>query len=506
MSVGPQLDILEAAGLIRLAAARPELQYLFRHWLVQDAAYTSLLKQERRELHRLVGEALEKLYPEQQAEHAGELALHFERAEMWDRAVHYLMAAGQYALERYANREARTFFDRAATLVPSEGDSPDRLRQRVQIGLGRIRAGFSVKRFDEELAIVEGILPAAEKLGDESLLVDVYLWISMLRQALGEGYETSPDLRRSLDRASEIGAALGDPSLSALPMAIIGMAQVRGGDLRAGTATLEKAIPLLEQRRAFIGASMALDTLALGYARMGDFARAREAADRAVALAQDGDPIAKLDAQIVEANLESMSGNLDQAQELAQQCVLQSEALGSPACAVFSRFVLGDVQLRRGQPELARPTLERGDILAFGAAFVRPLLAAWLASAWAELGNVAGAREAWETAIRDAVAVGDRFSEAAIRLRRAATLARQPNPNWDELLSDVEVSTSVFEAAGARPFLADALQLYGWALRQLGRTEEGRTQLERAAQVFESMGVRPSSDVPIDTVPSEPSR
>jgi tetratricopeptide (TPR) repeat protein len=494
MTLGPQLDTLEASGLIRLAAARPELLYLFRHWLVQDAAYTSLLKQERRELHRLVGESLEKLYPEHPAEQAAELAVHFERAEMPDRAVHYLIAAGHYALERYAIQEARTFFDRAASLVPADGDAPDQLRARVEIALGRIKAGFSAKLFDEEIAIVEAVVPDAEKLGDQQLLLDTYLWVALLRQQRGERYETSPEMHRALDRATEVGEALGDPSASAMPLAFIGMSQVRDGELRAGTETLERAIPLLEQRRAFIGASMAIATLSLGYARMGDFARAREASDRSIALAEGGDPIARLDAQIVKAMLESMSGNLDQAHEIAQQCVRQADALGSPSCAVFSRFVLGDVQLQRGQPELAKPTLERGDILAFGSAFVRPMIEGWLGSAQAELGDVAGARTAWEAAVREAVAGGDRFTEAAVRLRRATTLAQQANPPWAEIAADLEVSVAVFEAAEARPFLANALGLYGPALLKLGRADEGRAQLERATQVRESMGMKAKAE------------
>ena len=494
MTLGPQLDTLEASGLIRLAATRPELLYLFRHWLVQDAAYTSLLKQERRELHRLVGESLEKLYPEHPAEQAAELALHFERAEMAGRAVHYLIAAGRYAMERFAIQEARTFFDRAAALVSSDGDTPEQLRARVEIALGRIKAGFSIKLYEEDLAIVEAVVPDAEKLGDATLLLDVYLWIALLRQQRGERYETSPDMHHALDRATEIGRALGDPSAAALPLALIGISQVRDGDLRPGTETLERAIPLLEQRRAWIGASMAIATLAMGYARMGDFARARQAAERAAALAEGGDPIARLDAQIVKAMLESMSGNLDEAHNLAQQCVLQADALGSPSCAVFSRFVLGDVQLRKGQPELAKPTLERGDILAFGSAFVRPMVEAWLGSAQAALGDTDGARAAWETAIHEAVDGGDRFSEALIRLRRAATLAQEAKPPWSEIVSDLEVGVRVFEAAGARPFLADALQLYGRALVQLGRVDEGRTQLARAAQVLESMGMKAKAD------------
>ena len=78
MTTDTRIDILEARGLIRLASIRPELEYLFRHGLVQDAAYTSLLKQERRELHGRVGAALEELYPDRAGELALVLAMHFE--------------------------------------------------------------------------------------------------------------------------------------------------------------------------------------------------------------------------------------------------------------------------------------------------------------------------------------------------------------------------------------------------------------------------------------------
>ena len=58
MTADTQLETLTAKGLVRLATLSPELEYLFRHALVQDAAYGSLLKQERRDLHGRVGEAL----------------------------------------------------------------------------------------------------------------------------------------------------------------------------------------------------------------------------------------------------------------------------------------------------------------------------------------------------------------------------------------------------------------------------------------------------------------
>src|SRR5215468_5191179 len=99
MVTDTQLDTLEAKGLIRLATLQPELEYLFRHALVQDAAYESLLKQERRELHHSVAEALEELYPDRKGELASMLALHYEQAGDNAKALPYLIEAASFAFD-----------------------------------------------------------------------------------------------------------------------------------------------------------------------------------------------------------------------------------------------------------------------------------------------------------------------------------------------------------------------------------------------------------------------
>ena len=120
MTTQTQVDVLEAKGLIRLAALRPELEYLFRHGLVQDAAYTSLLKQERRELHGRVGVALEQLYPDRIGELAPVLAMHFEQAGDAERAIEYYRAGARHALTQYAIQEAYAAFNRAAELIEAQ--------------------------------------------------------------------------------------------------------------------------------------------------------------------------------------------------------------------------------------------------------------------------------------------------------------------------------------------------------------------------------------------------
>ncbi len=127
MALLNQLNTLESADLIRLAAVQPELEYLFRHALLQDAAYGSLLKSHRKRLHHSVGETLEQLYPERLDELASTLALHFEQAQEFDKAIHYFTRAGDRAKASYANNEAITFYQAALAHLASTQSQPEQL-------------------------------------------------------------------------------------------------------------------------------------------------------------------------------------------------------------------------------------------------------------------------------------------------------------------------------------------------------------------------------------------
>ena len=142
MTTKTELGTLEASGLIQVAAVQPELEYLFRHALVQDAAYNSLLKQDRRSLHELAAETLLSLYPDRRRELAAVIAMHFEQAGDAARAVEHLIVAGEHALERFAQREAVSFFARAVDLLPADDPRVD-LRMRAAIGTARAGWTFS---------------------------------------------------------------------------------------------------------------------------------------------------------------------------------------------------------------------------------------------------------------------------------------------------------------------------------------------------------------------------
>ena len=489
-AIEAQLDTLEAKGLIRLAASRPELEYLFRHWLVQDAAYGSLLKQERRELHRLVGEALEVLYPDRGSELAGVLAIHFAEAGDTDKAVDYLIAAGQFAMDRNALAEAYSAFDRAASLLPPATDSEVEgpRRRRVEIELGRGRAGWTLRSADDIIADLEAIVPTAERLGDLDLIAPIHLAVALARMQRGER-ASDQEVKRSLDRIAEIGEALHDPSLRALQLAVIGLNQVFTGPIREGVTALEGAVPFLEQRQDFIGAAFARGALAIGYARLGEFDKAEKAAQYATELAAGGDVIAQLDAQIAESVVRSERGQLDEAMPIAQACVMRAEETGATACVVVSSWVLGDIYQRQGRLQEARRTLQRGNELALVVerTMWRPTLQAWLGTSATALGDVAAGEGSWEEALTTARSIGNRFGEAGILWKRAEAAAKRGRSG--AALADFAASAAILEELGVRPQLGRVLRGWGEALRATERTAEGDATLRRALALFEEMGI-----------------
>ena len=495
MASAAQLDTLEAKGLIELAASRPELEYLFRHWLVQDAAYQSLLKQERRQLHRLVGEALEVLYPERRSELAGVLAMHFEQVGDTEKALEYLAAAGRFALERNAITEAYSAFDRAAKLLPPTDDAEEErlVRRRIEIELGRHKAGVSFRSADDLISDLETILPAAERLGDLDLIAPLHLGLALARLQRGES-SSDPVVKRSLDRVAEIGETLHDPSLRALPLALIGLTQVFAGPILDGVMALEQAVPLLEQRQDFIGAAFARGALAIGYANLGEFDKAEVASRNATELAASGDVIAQLDAQIAQSWLRAARGQLDEAIPLAQACVARAEETGATACVVASSWLLGDVYHRQGRFDEASRVFRRGQDLALvvDRKVWRPTLQAWLGSTSAALGEVAASAGDWDDSLATARSIGNRYGEAGILRKRAEATARRGEAA--AALSDFAASSAILEELGARPDLARVLRGWGEALLAAGRTAEGDEALRRALALFEAMGIDPEAE------------
>ncbi|MCH7586824.1 MAG: AAA family ATPase [Chloroflexi bacterium] len=144
------LTQLQRSDLVRENTRLPELEYIFKHALTQEAAYNSLLIERRTEFHRLVGQALENLFPEQADEFTGLLAHHWDRAGDVKKASKYLTLAGERARRLHAHHEALVHFDRAIELSDKgTHEYIALLRKRAQVYVDLFQGKPAVADFDE---------------------------------------------------------------------------------------------------------------------------------------------------------------------------------------------------------------------------------------------------------------------------------------------------------------------------------------------------------------------
>ena len=119
------------AELIREWARLPERQYIFKHVLTREAAYSSILGEARRALHAQVARHLEEAAGERVSEQAALLAEHWREAEDWERALHYTLKAAERARALYARPEAVGHHWQALDLLARLPETP--ARQRIQV-------------------------------------------------------------------------------------------------------------------------------------------------------------------------------------------------------------------------------------------------------------------------------------------------------------------------------------------------------------------------------------
>jgi tetratricopeptide (TPR) repeat protein len=128
------------------------------------------MRARRQELHALVVDALEKLYPGEIEHHYGELAYHAEWASLTDRAIHYLPLAGQRAKELYQNAQALDYFTRALALIP-EAD----LRSRFDLLLERVEVYNTVGDRVLQLRDVDTLDGLSKQLADDVSIANAQL-------------------------------------------------------------------------------------------------------------------------------------------------------------------------------------------------------------------------------------------------------------------------------------------------------------------------------------------
>jgi ABC-type oligopeptide transport system substrate-binding subunit/class 3 adenylate cyclase len=129
------LDALDMRQLTAHYASRPELAYIFRQLVTQDVAYRSMPFAQRRRLHREVAEWYEEYYAIDLSPHYALLAYHWSQAEVAEKAIYYLLLAGDEARALYALDEAIDHYQKALGFLREGGDDEQTARTLMKLGL-----------------------------------------------------------------------------------------------------------------------------------------------------------------------------------------------------------------------------------------------------------------------------------------------------------------------------------------------------------------------------------
>ena len=161
------VSTLQERDLVRTHGKAPDTELTFKHALVQEAVSGSILTARRREMHRLVAEAIEHGYADRLDEFYGALASHFTEAEEWDRAQEYLLKAGDEAGRVAADAEALANYERAlethTRVLGARWDPVARATLDRKIGDALFRLGHhdqAIERLERALTGLDDRYPA----------------------------------------------------------------------------------------------------------------------------------------------------------------------------------------------------------------------------------------------------------------------------------------------------------------------------------------------------------
>jgi class 3 adenylate cyclase/tetratricopeptide (TPR) repeat protein len=238
----------------------PDLEYVFKHALVQDVAYGSLLKPRRRALHELVGRAIEELYADRLDEHAAELAHHFAQGEVWPKAFAFARRAGDRARAIFANREAIHFYTQALEAAgrtsPSVGDA-----DLMAIHEARGAVWHLVSSYDQAVADFEAMQQAAARLGDR-----VKEGEALCNQAGSHWWRFSEAYKGLVEKCAReamvIAEETGDERILARGLYSLGMVDQKAGKLREADAKLLRSVEIC--RRRYLTGPLVTDLTWLG--------------------------------------------------------------------------------------------------------------------------------------------------------------------------------------------------------------------------------------------------
>jgi class 3 adenylate cyclase/predicted ATPase len=430
------LNQLVASELIFRRGTPPDAEYTFKHALVQDAAYSTLLRSQRQQLHARIATTIEREFPDIVAGQPEVLARHCTEAGMSEAAIKWWRQAGEMALRRSAFAEAITHFDNAIGLAEGVADGPASrfIQLQLQIAKGNALIASRGHHAHATTAAFARARELAAKMEDRPERFSAYygVWVgSFTRAELALAKETAEAFLRDAARKP-------DSPEAGIAHRSYGMTCWFEGDFVRAREHSEKVLSIYNRERdrelAFkFGQDYgitAMSFLALVVWPLGEVDRARRLADEAVALAlREGHvPTLYLVRNVITASLEMIRGDsaramphLEASFNLAREHGMQLPLLTAAYGLAWARWHAGLDHAAGVQAEMRE---RRALIRKIHYFFLDPLYATLLADVEAGAGNVNSALELVDETLSEAEKSGQVWYDAELHRTRGELLLK----------------------------------------------------------------------------------
>ena len=412
------LDRLVAAELIFRRGQPPELRCTFKHALVQGAAYQSLLKSRRRELHARIAATLERQFPEISEAEPELVAHHYTGADLIEPAVRFWQRAGERAVRRSANAEAIEHLMRAIELLKALPDTVARARQelRLQSTLGPALMAIRGQGAPEIGRSYARAIELGPRVGDDRQYFQA-LWGSWRFHFVRADH---PGARALGEQCVTLAEAAGDDAMMLEARFALGGSLMFMGDFPAARTHFEQAVDLYDvDRHRELGFQFGQDPGAscrgyLGFTlwHLGQPVRGIESCRSAVALADTlGHPFTRGQVLMYLAMTLAMARDWPAARACAETTIAHSKEHGFPQTLWLSSSILGRASIEGGDVDAGVTQLEAAITAreATGVSVARLLELALLGDALAIAGRTDDALTAVDRGLAFAERTGEGF-------------------------------------------------------------------------------------------------
>ncbi len=251
-----------------------EIKYIFKHSLIRESIYGMQLKERLRKLHRLAGEAMEVLHIKDIKDYYAELAVHFENAGDYLKAVYYLEKAAKQAREKFQNESAAAYYDRVLNILSRELWPADNRGRRASIKKYEKMEEILCEKgkileltggWQEAGRVFKKALSLSLKLKDEKRIANALLYSGIIYSSLGNYKKALKYLFKSLKLYEDISDIYGVSKVSGF----IGFVYLSIGELERSIECFEKKLKICRRRKDLLGISHAVGNLGIIHFRLG---------------------------------------------------------------------------------------------------------------------------------------------------------------------------------------------------------------------------------------------